>query len=290
MRDLRNSDVADRLDEIAALLDASGESTFRVRAYHRAADAIRHEPRSLKSIQDEGGTRALEQLPGIGPAMAALIEELLATGRLALLDRLRGDVSPVELIATIPGIGPERARRAHEMLGIRTLEDLETAAHDGRLLHVHGFGPRMVQAVKDSLAQRLGRLRPVAELPGPRPPPVDELLGVDREYRDQVGAGTLRRIAPRRFNPSGEAWLPILSTERGSRKYTALYSNTALAHQLERTHDWVVLAWHEGDDEGQCTVVTATRGGLAGLRAVRGREAECIEHYHRTGELARKTA
>jgi hypothetical protein len=54
-----------------------------------------------------------------------------------------------------------------------------------------------------------------------------ELLDVDREYREKAAAGTLRLIAPRRFNPTGEAWLPVLHTRRGQRRYTALFSNTA---------------------------------------------------------------
>ncbi len=85
----------------------------------------------------------------------------------------------------------------------------------------------------------------------------------------------MRKIAPRRFNRSAEAWLPILHTERGDWRFTALYSNTPLAHQLGRTRDWVVV-YYETDvsPEGQCTVVTETQGPLKGRRVVRGREGE----------------
>jgi putative hydrolase len=58
-----------------------------------------------------------------------------------------------------------------------------------------------------------------------------ELLDVDREYREKAAAGELQQIAPRRFNPSREAWLPILHTRRGNRRYTALFSNTARTHR-----------------------------------------------------------
>jgi putative hydrolase len=87
----------------------------------------------------------------------------------------------------------------------------------------------------------------------------------------------LPKIAPRRFNPSGEAWLPILHTERGEWHFTALFSNTARAHELGRNRDWVVIYFHEDSGpEGQRTVVTETRGPAAGQRVVRGREAECL--------------
>jgi hypothetical protein len=108
---------------------------------------------------------------------------------------------------------------------------------------------------------------------------VAEILDVDREYRAAAARGELQTIAPRRFNPAGEAWLPILHTRRGEREYTALFSNTARAHRLGRTGDWVVI-YHDGrGGERQATVVTATRGALRGRRVVRGREPACEAHY-----------
>jgi hypothetical protein len=103
---------------------------------------------------------------------------------------------------------------------------------------------------------------------------------VDRQYRHDAAAGKLPLIAPRRFNPKHEAWLPVLHTDRGPWHFTALFSNTAKAHELGRTGDWVVLYFH-GDDhrETQRTVVTETHGPLTGRRVIRGHEADCIAHY-----------
>jgi putative hydrolase len=70
---------------------------------------------------------------------------------------------------------------------------------------------------------------------------VAEILDVDRQYREEAVRDSLPKIAPRRFNPSHEAWLPVLHTVRGDRHYTALFSNTAHAHERGRTHDWLVL-------------------------------------------------
>jgi DNA polymerase (family X) len=79
--------------------------------------------------------------------------------------------------------------------------------------------------VIEDLAGRLGRrARDPASIRAE--PPVDELLDVDREYRERAAAGTLQRITPRRFNPRGEAWLPVRHTERAGRHYTALFSNS----------------------------------------------------------------
>jgi hypothetical protein len=111
---------------------------------------------------------------------------------------------------------------------------------------------------------------------------VEELLDVDREYREKAEAGVLPRVAPRRFNPRREAWLPILHTYRDDQHYTALYSNTPRAHRLGTTRDWVVL-YGDGQPQGQWTVITARHGPLRGRRIVRGREAECTRHYRAAG-------
>ena len=149
------------------------------------------------------------------------------------------------------------------------------AAHDGRLEALRGIGPRRAAAIRASLATLLGRTRPRRDPDGPAPP-VTTLLAVDAEYRRAAADGSLPTIAPRRFNPEHEAWLPILHTERDGWHFTALFSNTAKAHELGRTRDWVVIYFYDGDHrEGQHTVVTETHGPFAGRRVVRGREGEC---------------
>jgi hypothetical protein len=152
------------------------------------------------------------------------------------------------------------------------------------------MGAKRLAGIRDSLAHRLGRIRkalPAPLRPGESEPPVAELLDVDAEYRREASAGRLKTIAPRRFNPRGEAWLPVLHTTRGERHYTALFSNTARAHELDRTGDWVVLHWDEEPGERQCTVITSEFGRFEGLRIVRGREAECEAHYLARGRLRR---
>ena len=77
----------------------------------------------------------------------------------------------------------------------------------------------------------------------------------------------MRKIAPKRFNPKDETWLPVLHTRRGDWHFTVLYSNTQRAHELGKTHDWVVIYFHPGSEpEAQCTVVTETHGPLEGRR------------------------
>lgn len=111
-------------------------------------------------------------------------------------------------------------------------------------------------------------------------PGVDILLAIDQEYREKAKAGVLKLIAPRRLNPDGKPWLPVLHTRYGPWHFTALFSNTERARDMHRTHDWVVVYFSLDDGEdGQATVVTERRGSLTGRRVVRGREPECARHY-----------
>ena len=108
---------------------------------------------------------------------------------------------------------------------------------------------------------------------------VNELLDVDEEYRRLAAAGKLTKIAPRRFNPGSVAWLPIIHCLRGDRHYTVMYSNTARAHELNTTKDWVIIYRDDPKSHGRWTVITSQFGKLRGCRIVRGREEECLQHY-----------
>ncbi|MDX2008405.1 MAG: helix-hairpin-helix domain-containing protein [Meiothermus sp.] len=278
MKENLNTGIASRLDEVAILLEQQGASLFRVRAYHNAAQTLRGLNRSVDEILKSEGLEGLEKLPAVGTSLARSIRSLVQSGNLPLLERLRGEGDPEKALQTVPGIGPKLAELLHDELGIESLEHLEQAAYDGRLRNLAGFGEKRLAGIRDLLAQRLGRLRQ-RQVSNRRHPGVEELLEIDRDYREKSEAGVLRNITPRRFNPKAEAWLPIFHTHRGGYAYTALYSNTARAHALGTTRDWVVIYCDDGSGEQAYTVITAQYGKLKGQRIVRGREAECEQHY-----------
>ncbi|HMQ53520.1 MAG TPA: hypothetical protein PKE64_08990 [Anaerolineae bacterium] len=114
----------------------------------------------------------------------------------------------------------------------------------------------------------------------PLQPDVAVLLDVDAEYRRKAAAGKLRRIAPHRFNPTGEAWLPVMNTRRLDWLFLVLFANTAQAHKLNATLEWVIIFFEQdGQGEDQCTVVTEQHGSLAGKRVIRSRMPECRAYY-----------
>ena len=278
MRHHLNAQIAERLRFMADLREQQGDNGFRVQAYRRAADTLERLEQPVDAVLAQKGRAGLMALYGVGAGIAAAIAEMASTGRWAQLERLQGVLEPEQLFRSLPGIGHKLAARLHDELEIETLEQLEMAAHDGRLERVAGVGARRAAAVRAVLNERLGA-RHIRRRADPVPS-TGVLLGVDAAYRRRAAAGELRMIAPRRFNPKGEAWLPVMHLDQGRWHFTALFSNTARAHQLGKSRDWVVLYFHTANSpESQVTIVTETRGALKGQRVVRGREPDCAAHY-----------
>jgi|GEM_PF-74173 len=286
---LTNEAIAARFERIAELLEAQNANPYRVGAYRGAAKTLRelHVP-AVRILQQEG-VAGLRKLPGIGESLARSILQLAGNGTLGLLEQLQGEVEAEQILSTVAGIGPKLAERIHEQLGIETLRDLYAAAVDGRLGQVPGFGAVRQRAVRETLQGRLPMLQQARYIASdktmPAEPSVEELLDVDAEYRSKVERNLLPRIAPRRFNPSNTAWLPILHTQRASNEYTALFSNTKRAHDLNQQRNWVVIYRDEVSGGGQWTVVTQPTGRLATQRVVRGRERECELLYATRGVI-----
>lgn len=283
---MKNSEISGKLSEIADLLHEQNANPFRVNAYRRAAATIENLQQAVTEIVEAQGFSGLTALPGIDEGIARSIYEYVAMGRMSRLESLRAGHDPVLLFEQIPGVGPKLAHQIIEILHIDTLEALEIAAHKGRLEKVPGFSKNKVSMIQAWLGQVLGSRRPLTKEQGRvAEPPVALLLQIDRQYRDKAEGGELPKIAPKRFNPKGEAWLPIMHSTKGEWHLTALYSNTARAHQLGQTKDWIVIYFYDKEHhEGQHTVVTEIRGSLVGKRVVRGRERECQDHYfHKVG-------
>jgi hypothetical protein len=234
----------------------------------------------------------LIKLPTIGHSIASLIESAIHVGRIPLLDRLRGQSNAEHFFATLPGIGPQLSHRIYEHLHIETLAELRTAVSDGRLERVPGLGRKRIEAVRSRLAQRDVKspesqeaIREVEEDIS-----VDELFDIDREYRQRADEGSLPMVKRTQENPHHDQWLPVLHTDRDGRHYTAMFSNTARAHQLHATRDWVVVYRDDANAHGRWTIITSQFGKLNGHRIIRGREEDCQAYYRRQDAYNRREA
>jgi DNA polymerase (family 10) len=185
--------MADTFEAIAQFLEIKGEGVYRVIAYRKAADALRDLSRDIHAIHEEG---KLQDIPGVGKAIAAKIEEMIGTGKLSYYEELAAEVPEglLEVLA-IEGVGPKKAEQFWKEAGVESLDDLEKAAQAGELRKLSGMGARSEQKILAGIEayQRrttdrflLGQAWPAAEALEER------LLGLGGVQRVEV-AGSLRR-------------------------------------------------------------------------------------------------
>src|SRR5215203_6080766 len=146
-----NLAIARVFAEIGDLLEIKNENPFKIRAYRNAADTIAHHPDPVASLAP--GERL--GLPGIGRDLAAKIGELVDTGLVAYHQELLQEFPPTILdLLHLPGVGPKTVALLYHHLGIRTLEELEAAARDGRLRQLKGMGAKKEGQILKALEER----------------------------------------------------------------------------------------------------------------------------------------
>ncbi len=131
-------EIAEALEEIALFLELRGENAFKVRAHNTAARALVSAEETVADLIASGGLRKIN---GIGDGTAKKIEEMAATGRSSLLDKLRAEFpETIFELFRIPGLGPKKIKVLHDQLKISDLGELEYACRENRLVELEGFG------------------------------------------------------------------------------------------------------------------------------------------------------
>lgn len=151
---MENSEIARVFFEIADLLELKGGDLFRVRSYRNAGMVAEGLPESLKTLYDEQGEDGLKGIPGIGESTRAKIIEMLQTGGCAFHRELLAEMPSGMLeILKVSGVGPKKAALIHKELGVKTIDELEKAAAEGRIQELPGFGQvseeKILRGIKD---------------------------------------------------------------------------------------------------------------------------------------------
>lgn len=141
--------IAAALQEIALLLEIKGEQRFKARAYKNAS-------RSVASTNEDIGTLVrrdrLQELRGVGAAIASQIRELCQTGKSGVLDRLRRELPKAVIeLSRVPGLSLRRIEQLEEGLGITTIEELKVACAKGNVRKLPGFGPKTEQKILSAI-------------------------------------------------------------------------------------------------------------------------------------------
>lgn len=185
---MQNRAVSRLLEQIAAALEFHGDNPFRVHAYREAAQNVAYLREPIEELAAKG---QLENIPGVGPSIAAKIQEFLATGHSSYLETVSGRIPPgVYDLMRVPGLGPRKIHALFGHLGISNLAQLEQAARRRQIRTVPGMGAK----TEAHILKELERLKER----GQRLP-----LGVAWSLADQVAAAISGQPGLRQVEPAG---------------------------------------------------------------------------------------
>ena len=147
-----NDAIARRFHRLAALMEVRGDDPFRLRSYRNAAEAIEVWPTPLKEIAEKEGVTGLQEIPGVGKAIAGKVIELLNKGTFDAWERLTADTPETVLdLLEIPGIGPKTAALLHQRFKVSSRADLKAFVASGGLDMVDGIGLKTAARIKETL-------------------------------------------------------------------------------------------------------------------------------------------
>ncbi|UYN91860.1 MAG: DNA polymerase/3'-5' exonuclease PolX [Anaerolineales bacterium] len=193
---MTNKELADTFLLIANLLEIKGEVVYKTLAYRKASENLTNLGRDVTTLWEEGGQKALLEIPGVGKAIAEKIDELLSTGEMSFLEKLKKEV-PQELatLLRIPDLGPKKIAMFYKELGITSIDQLKAAAQEGKLQNLPGMGAKSEAKILTSieaLGRRSGRL-PLGNVWPFAQELLESLRKVKGVKRAEV-AGSLRRM------------------------------------------------------------------------------------------------
>jgi DNA polymerase (family 10) len=149
---MNNEEIARRFYRLSALMEIRGDDPFRLRSYRNAAEAIEVWPTPLKEIAEKEGVAGLQEIPGVGKAIAGKVIDLLNRGTFDAWDRLIAETPETVLDLTeIPGIGPKTAALLHQRFKVSSFPELKAFVEGGGLEMVDGIGPKTAERIKEAL-------------------------------------------------------------------------------------------------------------------------------------------
>jgi len=150
---MNNETIARRFYRLAALMEVRDDDPFRWRSYRNAAEAIEVWPTPLKEIAEKDGVAGLQEIPGVGKAIAGKVIDLLTKGTFDAWERLTAETPETVLdLLEIPGIGPKTAALLHRQFKVSSVDDLKTFVASGGLDMVDGIGPKTAERIKQTLS------------------------------------------------------------------------------------------------------------------------------------------
>lgn len=196
---LKNSDIAKVMRDLGFLTEVGEEdanSQFRARAYYRAADTIAGLQENVVDIYRRSGLKGLLEIPSVGKAIAAKIEEMIKTGKVHALEEMRANIPiNVEEFSSIEGLGPKTIKAIYDSLKVKDLAELEKAAAEGRLREVPNLSKKKVQDILKRIEfAKKGKGRRILGEVWPLIKEIEKVLSEVDGVKHAIAAGSVRRM------------------------------------------------------------------------------------------------
>lgn len=189
---MKNKEIADIFERIAALLEIKGEIIFKIRAYQKAAENIVSLGEAIEDIRKEN---RLPEIPGVGKALQEKICEYLDTGKVSAYEELTKEVPATLLdVMQIPSVGPKKAKLFFERYGVKTVADLQKVIDGNKLDGAAGIKAKTIANIRNGIKiVRAGQERMNLGLATEIADSIISALKALPEVKQIAAAGSLRR-------------------------------------------------------------------------------------------------
>jgi len=136
---MSNKEIAKTFQFLGAIMELHGDNPFKIRNYNSAYITLRKLQTPLSEIPAD----ELSDIKGVGKSTAGKITELLTTGKMEALEKLKAKTPPgVQEMLQIKGFGPKKIRTIWKEMETESIGELLYACNENRLVELKGFGKK----------------------------------------------------------------------------------------------------------------------------------------------------
>ncbi|MFT5989249.1 MAG: DNA polymerase (family 10) [Neolewinella sp.] len=145
---MKNPAIARHFNTLAKLMELHKDNPFKIRSYVSAYNNLRKMDEPLEGKSE----KELQEIEGVGKAIAAKIHELCTTGKMETLEKWKAQTPEgIQEMLSIRGFGPKKVKAVWDGLGVTTVGQLLYAINENRLVELKGFGAKTQETLREKL-------------------------------------------------------------------------------------------------------------------------------------------
>lgn len=148
---MKTKEIIEILQDLSERLRVKGENEFKARAYENAADIIVVQDIDVKTRVAEG---TLREVDGFGDALTEKLTDLIENGKMQYYEKIKEEIpdSLMEIL-NIDGLGHKKVHQLHEELNVNSIDDLLSAAENGKIANLKGFSDKSEKSILEKIKE-----------------------------------------------------------------------------------------------------------------------------------------